>query len=63
MADDVLLNKVAIIERCLARIGDEYRGHENELATNLTRQDAIIEEHLTDFEVFTRQALAAQNAL
>ena len=42
MADDVLLNKVAFIEHCLARIDEEYRGHENELETNLTRQDSII---------------------
>ncbi len=42
MVDDVLLNKVAIIERCLARLDQEYRGHEDELDTNLTRQDSII---------------------
>lgn len=42
MVDDVLLNKIAIIERCLRRIKDEYHGHEDELATNLTRQDSII---------------------
>ncbi len=42
MVDDVLLNKVAIIERCLARLEQEYRGHENELETDLTRQDSII---------------------
>ena len=42
MADDVLLNKAAIIERCLARIAEEYQGHENELETNFTRQDAIV---------------------
>ncbi len=42
MVDDVLLNKVAIIERCLARLDQEYRGHEGELDTNLTRQDSII---------------------
>lgn len=42
MADDVVLNKAAIIERCLKRIGDEYTGHEMDLAANLTRQDAII---------------------
>jgi len=40
--DDVLLNKAAIIERCLARIADEYDGHKKELETNLTRQDAIV---------------------
>ncbi len=42
MVDDVLLNKVAIIERCLARIQDEYAGDERNLRENLTRQDSII---------------------
>lgn len=42
MADDVLLNKVAIIERCLRRIDEEYSGHESELDTDYTRQDSII---------------------
>jgi len=42
MASDVLLNKVAIVERCLARVEAEYRGHEEELETNFTRQDSII---------------------
>ncbi len=42
MVDDVLLNKVAIIERCLARLEEEYHGYEDELETNLTRQDSII---------------------
>ena len=42
MADDVLLNKAAIIERCLHRIDEEYREHEGELETNFTKQDAII---------------------
>lgn len=42
MADDVLLKKVAIIERCLKRVEEEYRGHEQELVTNCTRQDAIV---------------------
>ena len=40
--DDVLLNKAAVIERCLARITEEYEGHEDELETNYTRQDAIV---------------------
>lgn len=40
--DEVLLGKAAIIERCLKRIDDEYRGHEEELATNFTRQDSIL---------------------
>lgn len=42
MADDVVLNKTAIIERCLKRIGEEYTGRESEFASNLTRQDAIL---------------------
>jgi uncharacterized protein YutE (UPF0331/DUF86 family) len=40
--DEVLLGKAAIIERCLKRIDEEYRGHEDELSTNYTRQDAIV---------------------
>lgn len=40
--DEVLLGKAAIIERCLKRIDEEYLGHEAELATNFTRQDAIV---------------------
>lgn len=40
--DDILLNKAAIIERCLSRIGEEYQGHETELETNHTKQDSII---------------------
>jgi uncharacterized protein YutE (UPF0331/DUF86 family) len=42
MVSDVLLNKAAIIERCLARVEAEYRGHEDELESNYTRQDSII---------------------
>jgi uncharacterized protein YutE (UPF0331/DUF86 family) len=42
MVSDVLMNKVAIIERCLGRIAFEYQGHQDELEANFTRQDAII---------------------
>lgn len=42
MADDVLLNKAARIERCLARIEQEYRGHEGELEKNFTQQDTVV---------------------
>jgi len=42
MVDDVLLNKVAIIERCLERVGEEYRGHEDELDSNYRLQDSIV---------------------
>ena len=42
MVDDVVLNKVGSIERYLKRISEEYIGHESELETNFTRQDAIV---------------------
>lgn len=42
MADDVLLNKAATIEHCLRRIREEYLGHEAELESNYSRQDAIV---------------------
>ncbi len=42
MPDDVLINKVAIIERCLGRIAEEYQGKEDEFAINYTRQDSIV---------------------
>jgi uncharacterized protein YutE (UPF0331/DUF86 family) len=42
MADDVILNKAASIERCLKRILEEYAGDNQNLAANQTKQDAII---------------------
>ncbi len=42
MVNDVLVNKAAIIERCLKRVEEEYYGHESELETNFTRQDSIL---------------------
>lgn len=42
MADDVILNKAASIERCLHRILEEYAGDNQNLAANQTKQDAII---------------------
>ncbi len=42
MMDDVILNKVAIIERCIKRIQEEYQNAETQLATNYTKQDSII---------------------
>jgi uncharacterized protein YutE (UPF0331/DUF86 family) len=42
MADDVLINKVAIVERCLMRIDEEYAGDINNLKINFTKQDSII---------------------
>ncbi len=42
MADDVILNKAAGIERCLHRIVEEYGGDRQNLFANQTKQDAII---------------------
>jgi len=42
MVDDVLINKSATIERCVARAREEYdRGHDT-FAIDFTRQDAAI---------------------
>ncbi len=42
MADDVLLNKAATIERCVARAREEYAHNPSTFATDYTRQDAAI---------------------
>jgi uncharacterized protein YutE (UPF0331/DUF86 family) len=42
MADDVLINKAATIERCVARAREEYFTDPATFATNFTRQDAAI---------------------
>lgn len=42
MADDVLLNKAATIERCVARAREEYAHNPTTFATDYTRQDAAI---------------------
>ncbi|MCS6262873.1 MAG: DUF86 domain-containing protein [Nitrospira sp.] len=42
MADDVVLNKAASIERCLHRITEEFTGDRQNLAANQTKQDAIV---------------------
>ena len=41
MKSDVILNKVAIIERCIKRINEEYEGNPENLI-NFTKQDSII---------------------
>ena len=38
----MVLNKAASIERCLHRITEEYAGDRQNLATNQTKQDAIV---------------------
>lgn len=42
MPDDVRLNKAATIERCLARVREEYGGGGEGLATDVRRQDALV---------------------
>ena len=42
MADDVLINKAAVIERCVARAREEYAANPASFATDFTRQDAAI---------------------
>lgn len=40
--DDVILNKVAAIERCLSRIREEYVGKKDIFKKNFTVQDSIV---------------------
>ena len=42
MHDDVLLNKAATVERCVARAREEYASDPTSFLTNCTRQDAAI---------------------
>jgi len=42
MVDDVVPGKVTIIERCVARVRQEYGDDEQNLFANLTRQDSIV---------------------
>ena len=42
MSDDVIINKAATIERCVARAREEYQSGRATFATDFTRQDAAI---------------------
>ncbi len=42
MVDDILVNKAATIERCVARAKEEYAADPEGFADNFTRQDAAI---------------------
>ena len=42
MADDVVLNKAATIERCVARAREEYEAAGADFASNFSRQDAAV---------------------
>jgi uncharacterized protein YutE (UPF0331/DUF86 family) len=40
--DDVVLNKAAIIERCVRRVREVYADNPSNLTIDLTRQDSIV---------------------
>ena len=42
MVDDVLINKAATIERCVARAREEFERNPLTFATDFTRQDAAV---------------------
>ena len=42
MAHDVILNKIATIERCIKRIHEEYVGFEEHFKSDYTKQDSVI---------------------
>lgn len=42
MADDVVLNKAATIERCICRAREEYAAAGDGFASNFSRQDAAV---------------------
>ncbi len=42
MADDIILAKSAIIERCVARVREVHAGEDDVFARDMTRQDAIV---------------------
>lgn len=42
MIDEVLQNKAAVIERCIMRINEEYKGQEAKFSSNYTKQDSVI---------------------
>lgn len=42
MSHDVILNKIATIEKCLLRINEEYHADKETFQSNYTRQDSVI---------------------
>lgn len=60
MADDVVINKAASIERAVRRVREEHAGDDANLFANQTRQRlnldivcSIVHERLDDFLAFT----------
>lgn len=69
MVDDVLLNKAATIERCVARAREEYAADPDEFARSITSQTLqrpitvnIITLHLQEFIEFNKQVLGKASA-
>ena len=52
MADDVLINKAAAIERAVHRVREVFADDTRNLVSDQTKQDAIITERLEDFISF-----------
>ncbi len=42
MSKDIVLNKIATIEKCMHRIYEEYKGYEDVFESNYTKQDSVI---------------------
>jgi uncharacterized protein YutE (UPF0331/DUF86 family) len=42
MIDDVIINKVESIYRCIRRIREKYSTSPSDLQTNITKQDSIV---------------------
>ena len=40
--DDIVMNKVSIIEKCINRIKEEYVGYEDIFEENYTKQDSVV---------------------
>lgn len=42
LLDDVIINKIETIRKCISRIQEEYEGFEREFEINYTKQDSIV---------------------
>jgi len=42
MSHDVILNKIATIEKCIQRVHEEYDGYEESFKSNCTKHDSVI---------------------
>ena len=58
MSDDVLMQKLASIHRCVGQVRTFVAGDLDRLKDALV-QDAVVERHLGDFEALCRELAAA----